>query len=119
MATTIVLAPEEGRTRLLATTNDHEFLRATLPSLRGADLRAIPMLLEALAVWKQERLCVVLVADEAAASCCGATYEALADVRKLYYEVGVAVRPRRRRARSTATKRVSFHDLKRFGRFDG
>ena len=119
METTVVLAPEEGRTRLLATTNDYEFLRATLPSLGGVDLRAIPLFLEALAIWKQERLCVVLVADEAAASCCGATYEALADVRKLYYEVGVAVRPRRRRTHATTTERVSFRDLKRFGRFGG
>ena len=119
METTVVLAPEEGRTRLLATTNDHEFLRATLPSLTGADLRAIPLLLEALAMWKQQRLCVVLVADEAAASCCGAAYEALVDVRKLYYDVGVAVRPRRSRARSTTTEKVSFRDLRRFGRFEG
>lgn len=116
---TVVLAPDRIRTRILVKSPHHEVLRAALPSVQSPDNPGIPRFLEGLSMWTEQRLFVVLVADEQSNSSCGATYEALADGRSFYYEVGVAVRPRRRRTPSaSAPGRVSFRDLHGFGRYE-
>lgn len=116
---TVVLAPEAARTRILALRGDEEILRSALPDAWRSDALALPTMLRGLAMWTQQRLSVVLVADEEAASSCSDTYEALADA-SLYYSLGVAVRTHRRRRRSVAKNdaRVSFRDLRNFRRFE-
>ena len=89
-------------------------LKAALPEMERAHPRALPTLLEGLSLWTQRRLSVVLVADEAAPSLCGVTFEVLAKPPSLYYEVGVAVRDRCRRLRHTIGGVASFRDLQSF-----
>ena len=113
---TIIVAPESNRTRLLGTINEHEVLKAALPELTRVNPHALPALLEALARWTHTRLSVVLVVDESAGSLCGDTYEALVETPTLFYEVGVAVRDRQRRARQTIGGVTSFRDLQIFRR---
>ena len=111
---TVILSPEPAQTRILTTIYDNEVLKAALPEIERAHPRALPTLLEGLALWTQRRLSVVLVADEAATSSCGATFEVLAETPSLHYEVGVAVRDRRRRLRQTIGGVASFRDLQCF-----
>ena len=111
---TVILSPEPAQTRILATVYDDEILKAVLPEMERAHPRALPTLLGGLALWTQQRLSVVLVADEAAPSLCGATFEVLAEPPSLHYEVCVAVRERRRRLRQTIGGVASFRDLQGF-----
>lgn len=111
---TVIVAPSLEQTRILGTFNEHEIFKAALPGLSSSDEHALPTLLEGIARWTRQRLCVVLVADESAPTSCAATYEALVDNPTLFYEVGVAVRERRRRARQTIGGVASFRDLHAF-----
>lgn len=113
---TIIVAPESNQTRLLGTINEHEVLKAALPGLTRVNPHALPTLLEALARWTHTRLSVVLVVDESADSSFGDTYEALVETPTVYYDVGVAVRDRRRRVRQTIGGVASFRDLQVFRR---
>ena len=88
----VVVSPELERTRLLVQGLRSELLRAVLPVLPMDEPRALPTLLEGLALCFQQRLSVVLVADEQVDSRSRATFEALVDSRPLFFEVGVATR---------------------------
>lgn len=112
----MIVAPSPSETRLLMTINGHEILKAALPQSYNSDLRALPRILEGLALWTQQRVSVVLVAGEAVNSSCGAIYEALEETSSLHYEVGVAVREGRRRPRQRIRGVANFRDLKAFVR---
>ena len=113
---TTIVAPNSHQIRLLTTINDTEVLKAALPHYPEMDLRALPRILEGLALWTQRRVSVVLVADEAAGSSCGAIFEALDVTSTLHYEVGVAVKERRSRTRQTIGGVANFRDLQVFRR---
>ncbi len=97
----VIIAPSMAQTRVLMRHEGHEVLRAVLPSPLFAHPRAASTLLEAMSLWWQRRLSVVLCVDEEAGSSCamGLCDEALGlPAGNLYYDVGVAdLRPRRRR----------------------
>ena len=61
---TITILPEASQTRILTTLDGRESLKAVLPPLQAAHPAAVRTLLEGLALWYQQRLCVVLCADE-------------------------------------------------------
>ncbi|MCC7542757.1 MAG: hypothetical protein IT379_41460 [Deltaproteobacteria bacterium] len=96
----VAIAPERTQVRLLATTSERDTLKAILPPVRTAHPRAAATLLEGLALWYQQRLCVVLCADELGNSSELGLYDDLGfGHRTLHYEVGVAFAPRRCRRR--------------------
>jgi len=111
---TVIVAPSVEQTRVLGTIDGHEILKAALPGMGAGDANALPILLEGIARWTQQRLSVVLVADEAAGTLSAATYEALVETPTFFYDVGVAVRDRHRRARQTIGGVASFRDLHMF-----
>lgn len=87
---TVILRPERDRTLLWARTGSTELLRAQLPVTPLTEPRALPTLLEGLSLAFEQRLSVVLVADERGETCCGATYAGLVETRPLFYDVGIA-----------------------------
>lgn len=89
---TVVISPERERTRILVKSCQTELLRAQLPTLPLPEHRALATLLEGLALAFEQRLCVVLVADERGDMCCSAIHTALVETRPLFYDVGIAVR---------------------------
>lgn len=97
----VMIAPSTAHTRVLMRHGGQEVLRAVLPSPLFAHPRAASSLLEALSLWYQRRLSVVLCASEEVGSSCalGLCEEAFdLPAANVYYEVGVAaLRPRRRR----------------------
>lgn len=66
---TLSFRPLPTSTRALVTYDQDEVLRAVLPPAHLAHPRAAATLCEALSLWYQQRLCVVLSADEPDASC--------------------------------------------------
>ena len=64
MHPTITILPEASQTRILATVDGQEVLKAILPPAQAAHPTAARTLLEGLALWHQHRLYVVLCADE-------------------------------------------------------
>ncbi len=66
---TVVLAPDREETRVLVRRGDLEMLRGRLAPWHRADPRAAQTLLDALSLWHQERLYVVLSARDPEASC--------------------------------------------------
>ena len=97
----VMIAPSMAQTRLLMRHEGREVLRAVLPSPLLAHPKAASALLEAMSLWYQRRLSVVLCASEEAGSsyALGLCDDALGlPASSLHYEVGVAdLRPRRRR----------------------
>lgn len=98
----VMMAPSMAQTRVLMMDSGHEVLRAVLPAPLFAHPRAASLLLEALSLWYQKRLSVVLCVSEevGSSSAMGLCDEAFnLPAANLYYEVGVANlhRPRRRR----------------------
>jgi hypothetical protein len=63
------LKPNRMSTRLLITRGGDDLLKAVLPPPPQANSRAADMLLEALALWFQSPLSVVLYADAEGTSC--------------------------------------------------
>jgi len=61
---TITILPEASQTRILGTIDSQEILKAVLPPAQAAHPAAVRTLLEGLALWHQQRICVVLCADE-------------------------------------------------------
>jgi len=95
--TTITILPDPSQTRVLATTDGHEVLKAVLPPVESAHPEAARTLLEGLALWQQRRLCVVLFADEQDT---GSSALGLLDAlgfgeQRLHFEVAVVPRTHR------------------------
>jgi hypothetical protein len=108
----VTIAPEHDKTRVLMADEHRDLLKAVLPPPRLAHPRAAITVLEGLALWQQQRLSVVLVADESdrtsgALSLCDALGFG---ERTLHYEVAVACRERRR-ARRRIDGIANFRDL--------
>lgn len=99
MTYTVVMVPSATRTRVLVMAGADELLRAILPSpsqLRHE--RAAIAFLEGLALWLNEKLHVVLSADDKEVGCIlGLTDELGLGVQSLFF--AVEVRGRRRRGR--------------------
>lgn len=107
----VTLAPEAEQTRLLATANGQDLVRATLGPAQLAHRRAAATLLEGLALWHQTRLSVVLFAD-ALDGCCDALHlcDALGHGEaNLHYDVSVVAEERLRASGSLS----SFAELRR------
>jgi hypothetical protein len=94
---TVVMAPEPCRVRLLARRGRHDLMKAVLGPAEEAHPRAAATLLEGLALWHQQRLDVVLCADEPSDGCALGLCNALGfGEPNVHYEVGVAPRGPRR-----------------------
>lgn len=97
---TVAISPEPTRVRMLATTPERDILKAVLSPVRTAHPRAAATILEGLALWYQQRLSIVLCADELGNSSALGLYDGLGfGHRTLHYEVGVAYAPHRCRRR--------------------
>jgi hypothetical protein len=93
----LLIKPSPSRTRLLLMDGPDELLRAALPPMPAAHLRAVSTLLEGIALWTQRRLSVVLCADAEVASCVPDLCDGLGYGREtLHYAVEV-FEPRNRR----------------------
>jgi hypothetical protein len=93
----ITILPEASQTRILATVDGQEVLKAVLPPAHTAHPMAARTMLEGLALWHQQRLCVVLCADERDT---GSFALGLLDAlgfgeRSLHFDVAVVPRGRR------------------------
>ena len=95
----VTLVSGASRTRLVVTVGPDEVLRASLPRLgQVRNERAVKALLEGLSLWLDQRLCVVLSADESADYWrLDLTDELGAGARSVYYAVEVVERRRRYR----------------------
>jgi hypothetical protein len=114
---TVTLAPEAGRVRMLVSTSSGEILRAVLGPTATMHPRAASTLLEGLALWHQQRLCVVVCADGPDAGCAMGLFDALGlGERTLHYEVGIAMRDRPARRR-TLGGLGNFRDLRQVAAF--
>ena len=97
---TVTIAPERGQVRMLARCGARDVLRAVLGPIAASHPRAATTLLEGLALWHQQRLAVVLYADDefdgsSRDLCDGLGYGRAS----LHYDVGLAFRGRRRTRR--------------------
>jgi hypothetical protein len=111
---TVLLSPSPTETRLLATRGGDELVRACLPPpLQVRHWRAMPTLLEGLALLLTARPRVVLCVDaQDAASCLGLTDALGIEYQSVYYDLEVISRrprPHGRRLRGVAR----FTDLHR------
>ncbi len=105
----LLCKPTPTATRLLLTDGE-EILRAALPSPPEIHLRAAPTLCEALALWLQRPLSVVLCADaEDPPSALGLSDALGLGLTSVFYEVEVVGPSRRRRGLG------SFRDLRQLG----
>jgi hypothetical protein len=94
---TATIAPDHNQTRLLILQGTNELLRARLAPPTQTHPRAAATLLEGLALWYQCPLSVVLCVDDTLNSSSLGLCDALGFGRRtLHYEVGIAVRDRRR-----------------------
>ncbi|MEK7232882.1 MAG: hypothetical protein AAB268_03635 [Elusimicrobiota bacterium] len=114
-AIVVTLAPERERIRLLVTRGDRDLVKAILPPWHLAHPRAAATLLEGLALWHQQTLSVVLLAD---ASDTSSSARALTDAlgfgeRTLHYDVALACRwDRQQRRRQRIEGVARFDDLR-------
>jgi len=97
----LVLSPSSNWTRVLVTHGPDELLRAILPPpSQTKHERAVATFLEALALWLDTTLPVVLSVDAREASfCLGLTDELGIGAQSVFYRVEVVARGRRRRGR--------------------
>lgn len=111
----VVLAPSSKWTRVLVSHGPDELLRAILPapSLVRHE-RAAVTFLEALSLWLDATLPVVLsVDDREAGSCLGLADEMGMGVRSVFFRVEVVAPERHRRRRGTRIRGVGeFTDLR-------
>lgn len=95
---TVVLAPEQTRTRLLVLNGEHDIMKAILGPASQGHRRAVRTLLEGLSLWQQQTLSVVLHVDDPFDGHALGLCDALGfGERNLHYEVGIAL-PRTRRS---------------------
>lgn len=95
---TVTMVSTRERTRVLLTHGADELLRAALPPwLDVRYSRAAPALLEALSLWLDTRLRVVVSAEAESPSFSLGLTDELGGVRSLFYEVEVVERRPRRR----------------------
>ena len=107
MRPSLIVKPSSLTTRMLLTFGQDELLRAVLPSPLEAHPRAATTLCEALSLWLQQPLSVVLYADAQDSTCGLGLCDAFAfGQRSLHYEVDVVDPSRRRRGLG------SFRDLR-------
>ncbi len=108
----VVLSPSSKWTRVLVTHGPDELLRAILPSpAQTKHERAAATFLEALALWLDVALPVVLSVDAPeASSCLGLTDEVGVGAHSVFYRVDVVLRGRRHRRRGQR-----LHGLGAFG----
>lgn len=96
----VTMQPLRQETRVLAMAGKDEVLRAVLGPAAASHPRAAPTLMEALALWHQRALSVVLCADVEA---CSSATRLIDDLglgeRTVHYDVEVALRAHRRRGR--------------------
>jgi hypothetical protein len=110
----VVLSPSAPWTRVLVSQGPDELVRALLPpASQVRHARAVPTLLEGLAMWLDKRLDVVLSVDaQEVASCLGLTDALGIGAESVYYRVQVSERGVRRR-RGTRIRGVGdFGDLR-------
>lgn len=112
---TVVLSPSATQTRVLVSHGPDEFLRAFLPPPSQVHhARAMPTLLEGLAMVLDRSLRVVLSVDARDAGfCLGLTDELGLGQRSLFYDVEVVGRRVRRRRGSRIRGMGYFADLRR------
>ena len=96
----VTMQPLPHETHVLAMLGKDEVMRAILGPTTRSHPRAAPTLMEALALWHQRALSVVLCADVEA---CSSATRMLDDLgfgeRTIHYDVEVALRAHRRRGR--------------------
>jgi hypothetical protein len=97
---TLLMMPSEQHTRLMLLRGAHEQLRAVLPPLTHVrQPRAVGTLLEALALWEDTRVRVVLCANATACTYwLGLTDGQGCGARSVFYEVQVVAPQDKRRA---------------------
>jgi hypothetical protein len=97
---TVTMEPRLDQTRVLVMAGRDEVMRAVLGPARGTHPRAAATLLEGLSLWHQQALSVVLSADVEGCSSALRLCDGLGlGERSVHYEVEVALREHRRRAR--------------------
>jgi hypothetical protein len=114
---TVTLVPSSSRTRMLLTHGPDELMRAVLPPPPSIYReRAVPTLLEGLALWVDSQIRVVLSVDARDVSfCMGLTDEMGCGLRNLYYNVEVVERGVRRRRGARIRGVGAFADLRQLG----
>lgn len=108
----VTIAADLSKTRLLVTRQGQDVVKAVLPPATIAHPLAAKTVLEGLALWYQQRLCVVLCVDEQQ-HCCDTMqlYDALGNgAHQLHFEVAVVGPERRRRNRLSGVG--DFSDLR-------
>jgi hypothetical protein len=116
--TLVRLSAEPMQTRMLVTQGARDIGKAVLPGGLHVHPRAMPTVLEGLALFLQERLCVVVSVDETSSSSCGlGLLDALGcGERNVFYDVGIAARlgrgERRRMQRQLRLPDTDFRDLR-------
>jgi hypothetical protein len=97
---TVTMEPLPRETRLLVMAGKDEVMRAILGPTTASHPRAVPTLLEGLALWHQQAISVVLCADVEPCSSATRVLDALGfGTKTVHYEVEVAYRAHRRRGR--------------------
>lgn len=101
MKTWVLVTATPKRTRVVVSMGDAVVLRANLPPLSMVrNARAATTLLEALALWADERLCVALCAENLDICFrCALTDEMGLGARSVYYAVELVKHEPRRRSR--------------------
>jgi len=110
----VMLSPSAKWTRVLVTHGPDELLRAILPApAQTKHKRAAATFLEALALWLDVTLSVVLSVDAAeASSCLGLADDMGIGVGSVFYRVDVVLRGRRRRRGKRIRGVGEFADLR-------
>lgn len=110
---TVLMMASKQHTRLILLKGAHEQLRAVLPPLTHVrQPRAVTTLLEALALWADSRVRVVLCADATASTYwLGLTDARGCGVRSVFYEVQV-VAPRDKRRATQVHAFGDFEDMR-------
>jgi hypothetical protein len=109
---TVTVDPRAGETRILMMEGRDERMRAVLGPATSAHPRVAETLLEGLALWHQQALCVVLCADVGGGTSPLRLEDALGfGVRNVHFDVEVALRQGRRRPRRIAAM-GNFGDLR-------
>jgi hypothetical protein len=114
----VTLAPTATHVRVLMTGPEGEMMRAILGAPARMHPKAARTMLEGLALWQQQPLCVVLYVDEPDDGCAMGLYDGLGmGDRTLHYEVGIAVKGGGRRRRRLGSV-GNFRDLRQLASLD-
>jgi hypothetical protein len=116
----VVIAPGAQGTRVLATEGSQRTLLKAHLTPSTSHPRALPFLLEALALWEGAQARAVLAVDEWDASCATTLYrDVFADSGTLLYTLEWVPVTRARRRRTAALHLGRFGDLERIARTGG